>query len=66
MNSLRALARESGQSESELLDEIVAAQAIGGLMEPPDMAETYLFLASSGGANITGQAINVDRGEVMS
>jgi 3-hydroxybutyrate dehydrogenase len=35
-------------------------------MEPADMADTYLFLASSGGANITGQAINVDRGEVMS
>lgn len=66
MQSLRALAKESGQSESTLLDEIIAAQAIGGLMEPTDMADTYLFLASSGGANITGQAINVDRGEVMS
>jgi 3-hydroxybutyrate dehydrogenase len=65
-NSLRALAESSGQSEESLLKEIVAQQAIGGLMEPPDMADTYLFLASSGGANITGQAINVDRGEVMS
>lgn len=66
MKSLRALAKESGQTETVLLDEIVSAQAIGGLMEPPDMVDTYLFLASSGGANITGQAINVDRGEVMS
>lgn len=66
MNSLRELAETSGQSEEELLQEIVSAQAIGGLMEPADMAATYMFLASDGGANITGQAINVDRGEVMS
>ncbi|MEX5579778.1 SDR family NAD(P)-dependent oxidoreductase [Pseudophaeobacter sp. A-200-2] len=65
MNSLRELAETSGQSEEELLQEIVSAQAIGGLMEPADMAATYMFLASDGGANITGQAINVDRGEVM-
>jgi 3-hydroxybutyrate dehydrogenase len=65
MNSLRELAASSGQSEDSLLAEITGQQAIAGLMEPPDMADTYLFLASSGGANITGQAINVDRGEVM-
>ncbi|MEX5565613.1 SDR family oxidoreductase [Pseudophaeobacter sp. 1A16562] len=64
MNSLRELAETSGQSEEELLQEIVSAQAIDGLMEPADMAATYMFLASDGGANITGQAINVDRGEV--
>ncbi len=66
MNSLRELAGTSGQSEEELLEEIVSAQAIGGLMQPEDMATTYLFLASEGGHNITGQAINIDRGEVMS
>lgn len=66
MNSLRELAETSGQTEEELLQEIIAAQAIDGLMVPDDMADTYLFLASDGGANITGQAINVDRGEVMS
>ncbi|MDE4305385.1 SDR family NAD(P)-dependent oxidoreductase [Phaeobacter gallaeciensis] len=65
MNSLRELAETSGQSEEELLQEIVSAQAIDGLMEPADMAAAYMFLASDGGANITGQAINVDRGEVM-
>ncbi|MFK7746573.1 MAG: SDR family NAD(P)-dependent oxidoreductase [Roseobacter sp.] len=65
MNSLSELAATSGRPEAELLDEIIGAQAIGGLMVPSDMADTYLFLASSGGANITGQAINVDRGEVM-
>jgi len=66
MNSLRELATSSGRSEDEVAQEIMSAQAIDGLMEPGDMADTYMFLASSGGANITGQAINVDRGEVMS
>lgn len=66
MNSLKKLAEESGQSEEALMAEIIAAQALDGLMEPSDIADLYLFLASSGGANITGQAINIDRGEVMS
>lgn len=66
MNSLRELAEASGRSEAEVEAEIMSAQAIDGLMEPDDMADAYMFLASSGGANITGQAINVDRGEVMS
>ena len=66
MKSLKAMAVANNQSEAELEEEIISAQSLGGLMEPADMADTYMFLASSGGANITGQAINVDRGEVMS
>ncbi|MFT4794773.1 MAG: 3-hydroxybutyrate dehydrogenase [Paracoccaceae bacterium] len=65
MNSLREMALAEGRSEDALLGDITGAQAIGGLLIPPDMADAYLFLASSGGRNITGQAINVDRGEVM-
>lgn len=66
MASLGELAKASDTSEEALLAEIMSAQAIDGLMTPEDMADTYLFLASGGGRNITGQAINVDRGEVMS
>jgi 3-hydroxybutyrate dehydrogenase len=65
MRSLDAMAARSGAEPQALLDEIVGAQAIGGLMEPADVAGLYLFLASDAAANITGQAINVDRGEVM-
>lgn len=65
LSSLRAMAEASGRNEQALLDEIVSAQAIGGLMEPADVAGLYLFLASDAAANITGQAINVDRGEVL-
>jgi 3-hydroxybutyrate dehydrogenase len=66
MASLGELAKASDTSEEALLAEIMSAQAIDGLMTPEDMADTYMFLASEGGRNITGQAINVDRGEVMS
>lgn len=65
MRSLAAMARRIDRAESDLLDEIVAAQAFPGLMEPREMAETYLFLASDAARNITGQAITVDRGDIL-
>ena len=65
MRSLHSMADKTGTAPDVLLDEIVSAQAIGGLMEPADVAGLYLFLASEAAANITGQAINADRGEVM-
>jgi DNA-binding NarL/FixJ family response regulator len=48
-----------------MLDDILAAQALPGLMEPDDVAGVYLFLASDHAASVTGQAYSVDRGEVM-
>jgi 3-hydroxybutyrate dehydrogenase len=65
MRSLRIMAERSGRPEPELLEEIVGGQAMGGLMEPKDIVGPYLFLASDAAANITGQALNIDRGEVM-
>ncbi len=65
MRSLSEMSRRSGRPEDALLDEIVGAQALPGLMEPPDMADMYLFLASRAARNITGQSFTVDRGELM-
>lgn len=65
MNSLKHIAHHEDRSESELMAEILSAQAIGGLMEPDDMIGTYLFLSSDAAANITGQTLNADRGELM-
>lgn len=65
MRSLTAMAARENRSEEDVLAEIVDAQAIGGLMEPEDMAATYLFLASDAADNITGQAWTVDRGDLM-
>lgn len=65
MRSLHSMADKTNTAPDALLEEIVSAQAMGGLMEPADVAGLYLFLASDAAANITGQAINADRGEVM-
>jgi 3-hydroxybutyrate dehydrogenase len=65
MLSLAKIARREGRDEQACLDEIMSAQAFAGLMEPDDVASTFLFLASDQAANITGQTLNVDRGELM-
>ncbi|HEY7766429.1 MAG TPA: SDR family oxidoreductase, partial [Aestuariivirgaceae bacterium] len=64
MRSLARMAERRGVGEAELLEVIVGHQALPGLMEPRDVAETYLFLASQLSVNITGQSFGVDRGEV--
>lgn len=66
--ALRSLAKVSaaaGIDEDSMLGQILAAQALPGLMEPDDVASLYLFLASDYAKNITGQAVNVDRGDTM-
>jgi 3-hydroxybutyrate dehydrogenase len=65
MASLKKMSLSSGRSEAELEAEISTAQAIPGVMVPEDITGLYLFLASSAAANVTGQAINIDRGEVL-
>ena len=64
MRSLGRMAEQAVVDEQQLLERILAAQALPGLMEPADVADTYLFLASDLAANITGQSLGVDRGEV--
>jgi NAD(P)-dependent dehydrogenase (short-subunit alcohol dehydrogenase family) len=64
LRSLSEVAGRAGVAEEVMLDEILSAQALPGLMEPADVASLYLFLASDLARDITGQAVNVDRGEV--
>jgi len=64
MLSLKRMSERSGTPEIALLDAITATQILPGLMEPEDVAGPYLFLASPLAANITGQSLGVDRGEV--
>ena len=59
------MAKRRNRPEQELLREIIDAQAFDGLMEPGDLVATYLFLASDAARNITGQAMTVDRGEIL-
>jgi NAD(P)-dependent dehydrogenase (short-subunit alcohol dehydrogenase family) len=65
MRSLAAMAANQGRSEDEVLQDILSAQAMPALLEPPDIAGIYLFLASSDARPITGQSIVVPNGEVM-
>ncbi len=65
LRSLRAMAERTGRDEEELLAEIVSAQTFDGLLEPADVAPTYLFLASEASASLVGQALTADRGELM-
>lgn len=65
LRSLHEVAERAATDEAAMLDDILSAQALPGLMEPADVASTYLFLASDAAASVTGQAWNVDRGEVM-
>ena len=65
MLSLKNMSLRTGRSENDLLAEIVAAQVLPGLLEPEDLAAPYLFLASDGAKDMTGQGIMLDRGEVM-
>jgi 3-hydroxybutyrate dehydrogenase len=64
LRSLKLMAERSGMNEDALLADIVGHQAFPGLMEPDDIAGAYLFLASGLAANITGQTLGIDRGEV--
>ncbi|BCJ90530.1 3-hydroxybutyrate dehydrogenase [Terrihabitans soli] len=64
MRSLGKMAERTGRKEDELLASITGVQALPGLMDPKDIAGAYLFLASDLAANITGQSLGADRGEV--
>jgi 3-hydroxybutyrate dehydrogenase len=64
MLSLTRMSERTGRTEQALLDQVLRAQIIGGLMEPDDVAGPYLFLASDLAVNITGQSLGIDRGEL--
>lgn len=63
--TLARMAQSTGRPEAELMQEIIGGQVLDGLLNPDDMAAIYLFLASDGARDITGQAYHLDRGEVM-
>jgi NAD(P)-dependent dehydrogenase (short-subunit alcohol dehydrogenase family) len=65
MRSMRAMAAAEGKTEAQMIEEILAQQAIPQLLKPADIAGTFLFLASPYALAITGQAIVVSNGEIM-
>ena len=65
MRSLTFMAEKLQKPEDDLLRDIVSNQAIDELLEPHEIVAPYLFLASESAECITGQALNIDRGEIM-
>jgi NAD(P)-dependent dehydrogenase (short-subunit alcohol dehydrogenase family) len=56
----------TGLDEESMIRQLNATQAIHGTPVDPDrLAQTYVFLASAAGGEITGQSINVDHGMAM-
>lgn len=65
LRSASVIAARTGRSEVAVVEAVEAAQALdGGLMLPQDIVGAYLYLASDWAANVTGQSIGIDRGEV--
>jgi NAD(P)-dependent dehydrogenase (short-subunit alcohol dehydrogenase family) len=65
MASLRSMAQTQGRSEAEVEREILAGQALPGMLTPADIAGVYLFLASDDARCMTGQSLVASNGEVM-
>ena len=65
MWTVRQIAGETGRPPAALIQDYLRFQPIPGMMSPRDLAATYLFLASEGAGDITGQALNVDRGHFI-
>lgn len=65
MASLRSMAQTQGRTEAEVEREIMAGQALPGMLTPADIAGVYLFLASEDARCMTGQSLVASNGEVM-
>ncbi len=55
----------TGRSEQEALDALAASAPLGRLLEPGEVADAIVFLASSAAAAISGQAIVIDGGGIQ-
>lgn len=63
--SIAEIVAKTGRSEEQALTEFTKANPQGRLVQPQEVADTVLWLASAGAGAITGQAIAVAGGEVM-
>jgi NAD(P)-dependent dehydrogenase (short-subunit alcohol dehydrogenase family) len=66
VHELKARAAQSvGASEDEYLKSMLARVPLGRLMQPTEIAELAVFLASDAARGITGQSIHIDGGMVL-
>jgi len=63
---VEASAAKKGITPDEYMSYLTQRQALKqGVIKTDDLVGAYLFLASNAASEITGQALNVDKGEVM-
>ncbi len=57
--------QKTGRSREEALAEFTRSNPQGRLIQPQEVADTTLWLASPSAGSLTGQAIAIAGGEVM-
>ena len=63
--SVAAIAAKTGRAPADILKEFTKANPQGRLIDPDEVAQTVLWLASDAARSVTGQAIAIAGGEVM-
>lgn len=59
------IAEQTGKTAQQVSDRAARAAALNRHVDPEDIAEAVLFLASERGRGVTGQEIRVDAGQVI-
>ena len=63
--SIETIVAKTGRSREEALAQFTKSNPQGRLIQPQEVADTVLWLTSSGAASINGQAIAIAGGEVL-
>jgi NAD(P)-dependent dehydrogenase (short-subunit alcohol dehydrogenase family) len=64
-HAIETIVAKTGRSEDEAMAHFVASNPQKRLVQPDEVADTVLWLASEGAASINGQAIAIAGGEVL-
>jgi NAD(P)-dependent dehydrogenase (short-subunit alcohol dehydrogenase family) len=62
---VKMMAQQRGVEEQAVIDEITGPMALSAIPTDEDVAGAVVFLASSMASGITGQALDVNGGEVF-
>jgi NAD(P)-dependent dehydrogenase (short-subunit alcohol dehydrogenase family) len=62
--SIDSIMRKTGRSRAEAKAALKASNPQGRLIQPEEVAQTVLWLCSTGAASVTGQAISLSGGEI--
>ena len=63
--SIARIVETTGRTEAESRDALVGQSPLGRLLEPEEVADAVVFLASSAAAAINGQALVIDGGGIQ-